>query len=833
MDIKSKKMRKITMGIIALVVLLPAVILVGLYPRMGQEYSRYLKKMKTENNAQMETAAEESLSGDTQEYELMPEFINYAMEASYYLYGQMLQEVKGSAVDFSVLDEQGWINDYYSLAEESDYYARILYGSADEAKSAVLGETDISKKTAVSKEAELSEETAVSKEAELSEETTLEGESETTVKSEETVQNEAAELLPEPVSNVLEKNQSEHDLSLLFLEKENAERKSLEDKLAAEGILAYLKLEFDEYGNILNVELEKLRDIGYYRNFYAQAKASIDQYENNVNYYNQAYGYENGYGYEYGVDPMELRPKSFQAVFTIGESSQWVSDYSYSTYDDFYYNAYNLFAKTGAPWLILAAGILVALMALILPFFKKLETGWEKIFSMPAEIIFCIIGFTIAGFVFMYELMIYSSYPVLMEQLSSYEEIRFIGYEITPDMVYYLLLFVNFIGWAAVFFMEYISVAALRQFLSRPLFYLKNRVLAVRVVRYIWKQCKRAFSYVTDINITDGLKKSIWKIVIANFLIVGFCCCFWFVGWFGVVLYSVLLYVLLKKYGSKLQSQYGSILYATKQMAEGNLKTDLPDDLGIFTELGMELKKVQTGFSKAVAEEAKSQNMKTELITNVSHDLKTPLTAIITYVDLLKKEDITQEERKIYIDTLERKSQRLKVLIEDLFEVSKASTNNITMEYKDVDIVNLLKQVRLENEDKISESTLDIRFSLPEKKCVAYLDPNRTYRIMDNLLQNALKYSMPHSRVYVDLEELENEYVIRFRNMSAVEMNFDAREITERFVRGDLSRNTEGSGLGLAIAQSFTELQNGKFTVEIDGDLFKVILRFPKIRKDI
>lgn len=779
MDIKSKKMRKITMGIIALVVLLPAVILVGLYPRMGQEYSRYLKKMKTENNAQMETAAEESLSGDTQEYELMPKFVNYAMEASYYLYGQMLQEVKGSAVDFSVLDEQGWINDYYTLAEESDYYAKILYGSADEAKS------------------------------------------------EETVQNEAAELLPEPVSGVLEKNQSEHDLSLLFLEKENAERKSLEDKLAAEGILAYLKLEFDEYGNILNVELEKLRDIGYYRNFYAQAKASIDQYENNVNYYNQSYGYENG------VDSMELRPKSFQAVFTIGESSQWVIDYSYSTYDDFYYDAYNLFAKTGAPWLILAAGILVALMALILPFFKKLETGWEKIFSMPAEIIFCIIGFTIAGFVFMYELMIYSSYPVLMEQLSAYEEIRFIGYEITPDMVYYLLLFVNFIGWAAVFFMEYISVAALRQFLSRPLFYLKNRVLAVRVVRYIWKQCKRAFSYVTDINITDGLKKSIWKIVIANFLIVGFCCCFWFVGWFGVVLYSVLLYVLLKKYGSKLQSQYGSILYATKQMAEGNLKTDLPDDLGIFTELGMELKKVQTGFSKAVAEEAKSQNMKTELITNVSHDLKTPLTAIITYVDLLKKEDITQEERKIYIDTLERKSQRLKVLIEDLFEVSKASTNNITMEYKDVDIVNLLKQVRLENEDKISESTLDIRFSLPEKKCVAYLDPNRTYRIMDNLLQNALKYSMPHSRVYVDLEELENEYVIRFRNMSAVEMNFDAREITERFVRGDLSRNTEGSGLGLAIAQSFTELQNGKFTVEIDGDLFKVILRFPKIRKDI
>ena len=221
-------------------------------------------------------------------------------------------------------------------------------------------------------------------------------------------------------------------------------------------------------------------------------------------------------------------------------------------------------------------------------------------------------------------------------------------------------------------------------------------------------------------------------------------------------------------------------------------------------------------------------NMKTELITNVSHDLKTPLTAIITYVDLLKKEDITEEERKEYVDTLDRKSQRLKVLIEDLFEVSKASSNNITMYYSDVDLVNLLKQVCLENEDKINESTLDIRWSLPEKKCVAHLDPNRTYRIMDNLLQNALKYSMPHSRVYVDMTETETEYVIRFKNMSAVEMNFDASEITERFVRGDLSRNTEGSGLGLAIAQSFTELQNGKFIVDIDGDLFKVTIIFNK-----
>ena len=195
-------------------------------------------------------------------------------------------------------------------------------------------------------------------------------------------------------------------------------------------------------------------------------------------------------------------------------------------------------------------------------------------------------------------------------------------------------------------------------------------------------------------------------------------------------------------------------------------------------------------------------------------------------MDLLKKEDLTEEERKEYVDTLDRKSQRLKVLIEDLFEVSKATTNNITMNFADVDLVNLIKQVHLENEDKIAESTLDIRWNLPDEKCILSLDPQRTYRIIDNLLQNCLKYSMPHSRVYIDLKDQDGEVTVTFKNMSAVEMNFSPDEITERFVRGDLSRNTEGSGLGLAIVQSFTELQNGECKVETDGDLFKVTLRW-------
>jgi signal transduction histidine kinase len=179
------------------------------------------------------------------------------------------------------------------------------------------------------------------------------------------------------------------------------------------------------------------------------------------------------------------------------------------------------------------------------------------------------------------------------------------------------------------------------------------------------------------------------------------------------------------------------------------------------------------------------------------------------------------------VETLDKKSQRLKVLIEDLFEISKATTDNLTMNFEEVDLVALMKQVRLENEEKIQESKLDFRWNLPEEKCILLLDPQRTFRIMDNLVQNIFKYAMPYSRVYIELKHAANDVTISFKNMSAAEMNFSAEEITERFVRGDLSRNTEGSGLGLAIAQSFTELQNGTLTVETDGDLFKVTIRFP------
>ena len=197
-------------------------------------------------------------------------------------------------------------------------------------------------------------------------------------------------------------------------------------------------------------------------------------------------------------------------------------------------------------------------------------------------------------------------------------------------------------------------------------------------------------------------------------------------------------------------------------------------------------------------------------------------------MDLLKNPEITEEERRSYIETLDMKSQRLKVLIEDLFEVSKANSGNVKMNFMEVDVVKLMKEVRVELADKIEQSNLDFRWNLPKEKVILELDGQRSYRIFENLINNAIKYAMPFTRVYVDILDKESEVIITFKNMSAQELNFDAEHLTERFVRGDSSRNSEGSGLGLAIAKSFTELQNGKFDISIDGDLFKVTINFLK-----
>ena len=230
----------------------------------------------------------------------------------------------------------------------------------------------------------------------------------------------------------------------------------------------------------------------------------------------------------------------------------------------------------------------------------------------------------------------------------------------------------------------------------------------------------------------------------------------------------------------------------------------------------------------AAQKQMKSERMKTELITNVSHDIKTPLTSIINYVDLLQKPH-TEEEGEQYLDVLNRQSHRMKKLLEDLMEMSKASSGNITAEITRINGTEAVNQALGEFSDKLMAAQLTPVFKAPEEPVYLQADGRLTWRVLSNVLSNTVKYALPGTRVYLDLSESENWVYLSIKNISREELNVTADELTERFVRGDASRNTEGSGLGLNIAKSLMLLQKGDLLLTIDGDLFKVTLRFPAI----
>ncbi|WP_300958656.1 sensor histidine kinase KdpD, partial [uncultured Clostridium sp.] len=339
---------------------------------------------------------------------------------------------------------------------------------------------------------------------------------------------------------------------------------------------------------------------------------------------------------------------------------------------------------------------------------------------------------------------------------------------------------------------------------------------------------KSVLDEVTKVDLSEKNNKLIIKLLAINGAILLIITSIWFFGIPVVILYSVVLFFVIRRYVDKISEKYSKLREATSKIAEGNLDVKIEEDLGLFEPFKSDLEKIQQGFKKAVNEEVKSQKMKTDLISNVSHDLKTPLTAIITYIDLLKDENLSGDKRNQYTEILEKKAQRLQVLIEDLFEMSKASSGNINLNIEDVDVVSLMKQTLLELEDKIEEANLSVRKNMPEGKVILSLDSQRTFRVFENLVINMTKYAMPNTRVFIDIIENEEQVEIIMKNMAAEEITFNVDTIAERFVRGDESRNTEGSGLGLAIAKSFVELQGGTFNISVDGDLFKVKIKFLK-----
>ena len=486
-------------------------------------------------------------------------------------------------------------------------------------------------------------------------------------------------------------------------------------------------------------------------------------------------------------------------------------------------------------WSALAVFLVAA--AWLLPLLPIVSLGTGKISRAPLALV----GFILFADAF---LVIYGSGMIETAMNGELMNIlgELLGYQGSSEIVGVL----NGLYWAVTFGIVFWSALCVRSiFTLGPVRYFKERTVTGWCCRWMFACCRWVKTYcvrfLDSIIETDWQEKSnktILKIVIANFVVLTVICCLWFFGIFALIVYSVVLFVILKRYWEKACQKYQVLLSAINEMADGNLDVKIEEDLGIFAPFYSQLLRIQNGFKKAVQEEVKSQRMKTELITNVSHDLKTPLTAIITYVNLLKQEDITEEERRSYIEVLEGKSMRLKSLIEDLFEVSKANSGVTPVNLVEVDIVSLLKQVRLELGDRIEASGIDFRWNLPEEKVILSLDSQKTYRVFENLLVNITKYALTGTRAYIDMqvEHPENygegnstgqtHVVITMKNISAAELNVSPNELTERFVRGDVSRNTEGSGLGLAIAKSFTELQGGRMEIEVEADLFKVTIRW-------
>lgn len=523
--------------------------------------------------------------------------------------------------------------------------------------------------------------------------------------------------------------------------------------------------------------------------------------------------YEEGY---YNIDIKPIKNMTF--VYAVPKTI--------TSYDNIRWGIENadisIYESMGAGGAFIIAGI-VALIALIFPIKKAKSTIlFRKISKIPFEVWIIIIGLAIAALGPL-------AGQIIKATLNGDLQVIFV--EIIPSLIIpeRIIWIFNFIIWLLSYSAVFFFVLVIKYVFNVGVIdYIKERTIFGMVIMLCVRIIKRTLDEITKVDLREKNNKLIIKLLAINAVILLIITSIWFFGIPVVILYSVILFFIIRKYVDKISEKYSKLREATSKIAEGNLDVKIEEDLGLFEPFKGDLEKIQCGFKKAVDEEVKSQRMKTDLISNVSHDLKTPLTAIITYADLLKDENLSDEKRKQYIETLDRKAQRLQVLIENLFEVSKATSGNITLNIENIDVVSLMKQTLFELEDKLEEASLLVRKNMPKEKVILPLDSQRTFRVFENLIINITKYAMPNTRVFIDIIENEDDVAIIMKNMAAEEIKFNVDTIAERFVRGDESRNTEGSGLGLAIAKSFVELQGGTFNISVDGDLFKVKIVFVK-----
>ena len=405
----------------------------------------------------------------------------------------------------------------------------------------------------------------------------------------------------------------------------------------------------------------------------------------------------------------------------------------------------------------------------------------------------------------------YRNYTFESENIFVSENIQYIAFLVPVACLYSVALF---------FFNNMVAKVKAGTFLAD--------FLIIRALKWIARKAKACFRYVkSHMSLTQ---KGVWAyigITIVEIIFVTILAAGSMRGLLWVVIYIILKWLCIVGIVAYI-IQTQELYKCAKEMAEGNLdrKADTSKMFWVFRAHGEHLNQISDGMSKAVEARMKSEHLKTELITNVSHDIKTPLTSIINYVDLLQKDDMDEKTRQEYIEVLSRQSARLKKLIEDLVEASKASTGNIQINWADIDANMLLEQAVAEYEDKLANAGLKVVFTRSEVPAVIRADGQHLWRVFDNLLANISKYAMPGTRVYASVIHETGSVRIEFKNISREALNVSSDELMERFVRGDSSRNTEGSGLGLSIANSLCTLMRADFKLSIDGDLFKAVIEF-------
>ncbi len=479
--------------------------------------------------------------------------------------------------------------------------------------------------------------------------------------------------------------------------------------------------------------------------------------------------------------------------------------------------------------------IIVSLITLMIPTQRLRSFRFmERLYSFPFEII-------VGIFFFFYYSLLSDKVPIkiVRETITGNLLNLIIANGVKLSLAKQMVNLLNIGYWFLVFLIDFIVITIIKMaFREGITSYLKNKSLLVKLIIFIYQVICTSIKNILSID----LRKKYNSLFIAGVILIitGFISMTLLFKEGSLVsellflafLLSLLLYIKVVKDAIKEGiKDYENLLNLTKDIANGNLDKDImAEDVGIYEEVKRQLSSIKKAYKKSIDDEIKSQKMKSELISNVSHDLKTPLTSILSYTDLLRNIETNKEAVK-YIDTIYRKSERLKILIDDMFEISKAQTGNIKLEYNDIDVVELMKQTIFEVSDKLKKKNISVKTNFPKHKVILRLDGEKTYRIFENLLVNISKYAMPNTRAYIDFSEDEEGVYISLKNISETEIDYEVEDILERFKRGDKSRNTEGSGLGLSIAKSYVEAQGGHLKLSLDGDLFKAEIGFKKEKR--